>query len=412
MKTHACRFCGAALQHSFCDLGVSPLSNAFVRPEHLDRPEPFYPLHAYVCDQCWLVQLPEHQTPTHIFADDYAYFSSYSESWLGHARTYTDSMIDRFGYNARSQVVEVASNDGYLLQYFQAHGVPVLGIEPAANCARVAQEKGIPTLVEFFGVDCAKRLVAQGTHADLLLGNNVLAHVPDINDFVAGLAVLLKPDGVVTMEFPHLLELIQHEQFDTIYHEHYSYLSLLTVEQVFARHGLTVFDVQQLTTHGGSLRVFARHAADASKPVCAAVAAVRVRENDAGLDTLAPYAAFAGRVTETRLQLLEFLIAAKRAGKRVWGYGAPAKGNTLLNYCGVRTDLLQATVDRSPHKQGQFLPGTRIPVHAPERLVQERPDYLLILPWNLKDEITAQMAHIRNWGGRFVVPIPHVQVLE
>lgn len=412
MKTHACRFCGSALQHSFCDLGVSPLSNAFVRPEHLDRPEPFYPLHAYVCDQCWLVQLPEHQTPTHIFADDYAYFSSYSESWLAHARAYTDSMIARFGYDARSQVVEVASNDGYLLQYFQARGVPVLGIEPAANCARVAQQKGIPTQVEFFGVDTAQKLVAQGTRAELLLGNNVLAHVPDINDFVAGLAVLLKPDGVVTMEFPHLLELIRHNQFDTIYHEHYSYLSLLTVEQVFTRHGLTVFDVQQLTTHGGSLRIFARHAADASKPVCAAVAAVRVQEKDAGLDTLAPYAAFAGRVTETRLQLLEFLIAAKRAGKRVWGYGAPAKGNTLLNYCGVRTDLLQATVDRSPHKQGQFLPGTRIPVHAPERLVPERPDYLLILPWNLKDEITAQMAHIRDWGGRFVVPIPDVQVLE
>jgi len=412
MKAHACRFCGAALQHSFCDLGVSPLSNAFVRPEHLDRPEPFYPLHAYVCDQCWLVQLPEHQTPTHIFADDYAYFSSYSESWLAHARAYTDSMIARFGYDARSQVVEVASNDGYLLQYFQARGVPVLGIEPAANCARVAQQKGIPTQVEFFGVDTAHKLVAQGTRSDLLLGNNVLAHVPDINDFVAGLAALLQPDGVVTMEFPHLLELIRHNQFDTIYHEHYSYLSLLTVEQVFARHGLTVFDVQQLTTHGGSLRIFARHAADASKPVCAAVAAVRVQEKDAGLDTLAPYAAFGARVTETRLQLLEFLIAAKRAGKRVWGYGAPAKGNTLLNYCGVRTDLLQATVDRSPHKQGQFLPGTRIPVHAPERLVQERPDYLLILPWNLKDEITAQMAHIRDWGGRFVVPIPDVQVLE
>ncbi len=412
MKSHACRFCGAVLQHSFCDLGVSPLSNAFVRPEHLDRPEPFYPLHAYVCDQCWLVQLPEHQTPTHIFADDYAYFSSYSESWLAHARAYTDSMIARFGYDAHSQVVEVASNDGYLLQYFQARGVPVMGIEPAANCARVAQEKGIPTQVEFFGVDTAKKLVAQGTRADLLLGNNVLAHVPDINDFVAGLAVLLTPEGVVTMEFPHLLELIRHNQFDTIYHEHYSYLSLLTVEQVFARHGLTVFDAQQLTTHGGSLRIFARHAADASKPVCAAVAAVRAQEKDAGLDALAPYAAFAGRVTETRLQLLEFLIAAKRAGKRVWGYGAPAKGNTLLNYCGVRTDLLQATVDRSPHKQGQFLPGTRIPVHAPERLVQERPDYLLILPWNLKDEITAQMAHIRDWGGRFVVPIPDVQVLE
>lgn len=412
MKTHACRFCGSALRHSFCDLGVSPLSNAFVRPEHLDRPEPFYPLHAYVCDQCWLVQLPAHQTPTHIFADDYAYFSSYSESWLAHARAYTDSMIDRFGYDARSQVVEVASNDGYLLQYFQARGVPVLGIEPAANCARVAQEKGIPTRVEFFGADAAKRLVAQGTRADLLLGNNVLAHVPDINDFVAGLAVLLKPDGVLTLEFPHLLELIEHKQFDTIYHEHYSYLSLLTVEQVFARHGLSVFDVQLLTTHGGSLRVFARHAADASKPVCAAVAAVRAREKDAALDTLAPYAAFAERVTETRLQLLEFLIAAKRAGKRVWGYGAPAKGNTLLNYCGIRTDLLEATVDRSPHKQGQFLPGTRIPVHAPERLAQERPDYLLILPWNLKDEITAQMAHIRDWGGRFVVPIPDVQVLE
>ena len=410
-STLTCRFCDTALHHSFCDLGVSPLSNAFVRPQDLLAPETFYPLHAYACDRCWLVQLPAHESPSTLFADDYAYFSSYSESWLAHARAYAHDAIARFGLGAQSQVVEIASNDGYLLQYFHAAGVPVLGIEPAANCARVAQDKGIPTRVEFFGATSAGRLAAEGKQADLLIGNNVLAHVPDINDFVAGLAVLLKPGGVLSLEFPHLLELIRHNQFDTIYHEHYSYLSLLAVERLFARHGLAVFDVQPLPTHGGSLRVLARHVADTSKPAGPGVNAVRNAEKAAGLDTLAPYAAFADRVTETRLRLLEFLLAARRAGKRVWGYGAPAKGNTLLNFCGVRADLLHATVDRSPHKQGLFLPGTRIPVYAPQALTDAKPDYVLILPWNLKDEITAQMAHIRGWGGQFVVPIPDVQVL-
>lgn len=412
MTDYACRSCGAALTHSFCDLGMSPLSNANVRPEALQSAEKFYPLHAYVCDHCWLVQLPEHETPEAIFAHDYAYFSSYSDSWLAHSRAYVAMMCERHGYGAASRVVEIASNDGYLLQYFVERGVPVLGIEPAENCARVAEAKGVPTLVKFFGVQTARDLVAHGVRADLVLGNNVLAHVPDLNDFVAGLAILLKADGVVTMEFPHLLQLMRHNQFDTIYHEHYSYLSLIAVEQVFARHGLTLYDIQELPTHGGSIRIFARHAADPSKPVTAAVAHMRTREQAAGLDSLAAYAAFGAGVRETKFKLLEFLIAAKRAGMKVWGYGAPAKGNTLLNYCGIRSDLVEATVDRSPHKQGLYLPGTHIPVHSPEAVDAARPDYLLILPWNLRDEIVAQMAHIRDWGGRFVVPIPEVRVLS
>ncbi|MBL6749657.1 MAG: class I SAM-dependent methyltransferase [Nevskia sp.] len=411
MSANACRFCGAPLSHSFCDLGMSPLSNANLRADQLNAAEKFYPLHAYVCDRCWLVQLPDHETPENIFARDYAYFSSYSDTWLAHARAYVEEMIARFGYGAHSHVVEIASNDGYLLQYFQRRGVPVTGIEPAPNCARVAQDKGIPTEVRFFGVAAARELAAQGRCADLLLGNNVLAHVPDLNDFVAGLPLLLKPGGVVTMEFPHLLRLIEGNQFDTIYQEHYSYLSLLTVERVFARHGLVLFDVQELPTHGGSLRIFARHAADASRPVGAAVQTLRRAELAAGLADTAAYAAFADRVCRTRYALLEFLIAARRQGKTVWGYGAPAKGNTLLNYCGIRGDLLAATVDRSPHKQGLFLPGTHIPILAPEAVAAARPDYLLILPWNLRDEITGQMAYIRQWGGRFVVPIPEVEVL-
>lgn len=409
---YECRACGAALTESFCDLGMSPLSNANLRAERLQSAETFYPLHAYVCTGCWLVQLPEHESPEAIFAHDYAYFSSYSDSWLAHARAYVDTMIARFGYGARSQVVEIASNDGYLLQYFVARGVPVLGVEPAENCARVAEQRGVRTLVKFFGRATARELVAGGMRADLLLGNNVLAHVPDLRDFVGGLAVLLADDGVVTMEFPHLLQLMRNNQFDTIYHEHYSYLSLLAVERVFADQGLTVFDVEELPTHGGSLRVYARHAADAGKPVTAAVAALRARERDEGLAALPAYAAFAARVRETKFKLLEFLIAAKRAGRRVWGYGAPAKGNTLLNYCGIRGDLIEATCDRSPHKQGLYLPGTHIPIRAPEDLLAARPDYVLILPWNLSEEIRAQMAAVHAWGGRFVVPIPEVRVLE
>jgi len=411
MSAYACRFCNAPLDLTFCDLGMSPLSNAYLRPAQLQAAEKFYPLHSYVCERCWLVQLPAHETPDHIFGQDYAYFSSYSDSWLAHCKAYCELMIKRFSFGATSQVVEIASNDGYLLQYFKAQGVPVLGIEPAANCAAVAESKGIPSLVRFFGVQTAQELRDSGRGADLLLGNNVLAHVPDLNDFVAGLKVALKPHGIVTMEFPHLLQLMAHNQFDTIYHEHYSYLSLLAVRGIFARHGLTLFDVQELPTHGGSLRIYARHGEDDSRPVAAAVAALLERETAAGLDAAAAYRKFERQVQETRYKLLEFLIGAKREGKRVWGYGAPAKGNTLLNYCGIRADLVEGTVDRSPHKQGLYLPGTHIPIHPPAKLAEAKPDYVLILPWNLREEIVQQMAHIRGWGGRFVVPIPQVQVL-
>jgi len=411
MKPAACRFCGAPLGLSFADLGMSPPSNSFLQAADLNRMERFYPLHAWVCEQCFLVQLEEFETPEQIFSD-YAYFSSYSESWLAHAQAYTQAMTARLGLNAASFVVEIASNDGYLLQYFVAQGVPVLGIEPAANVAAVAEKKGVPTLVKFFGTRTASELAAAGRKADLILGNNVLAHVPDLNDFVRGMALLLKPGGVVTMEFPHLLKLMQENQFDTIYHEHFSYISFVVAERVFAAHGLTLFDIDEIPTHGGSLRIYARHAANTALPVSAKVAALRAREQAAGLERADTYRSFAERVKATKRSLLKFLIGAKEAGKRVAGYGAPAKGNTLLNYCGVRTDLVEYTVDRSPHKQGRFLPGVHIPIHAPEKIMQARPDYVLILPWNLQQEIVAQMAGIRAWGGRFVVPIPETRVLE
>jgi hypothetical protein len=411
MSQRPCRFCGAPVSHSFADLGKSPPSNSFLRPEQLGRMEKFYPLHAWVCGACFLVQLEEFETPQQIFSE-YAYFSSYSESWLAHARAYTGAMMKRFGLGGGSKVIEIASNDGYLLQYFVAQGVPVLGIEPAANVAQAAERKGVPSLVKFFGTQTAKELVVQGTRADLLLGNNVLAHVPDLNDFVAGMKVLLAPRGAITMEFPHLLRLMQENQFDTIYHEHFSYFSLLTVQQVFARHGLKLFDVEELPTHGGSLRIYACHADEAATPPGERIADLLARERAAGLDRLESYAAFGEQVRETKRRLLEFLIGVKRAGKRIVGYGAAAKGNTLLNYCGIRTDFIDYTVDLSPHKQGCYLPGVNIPVYAPERIRETRPDYVLILPWNLKDEIVAQMADIRSWGGKFVVPIPQVKVLD
>ncbi len=403
-----CRFCAAPVTQSFADLGMSPLSNAFVPPERAGAMEPFYPLHAWVCDDCHLVQLEAFETPEQIFGD-YLYFSSYAESWLRHAEAYAAEMVARFGLGAASQVVEVASNDGYLLQYFQAQGVQVLGVEPAANVAAVAREKGIPTEVAFFGVATAQRLKAAGVAPQLMAANNVLAHVPDLNDFVGGFAVLLAPGGVLTVEFPHLLRLMQQNQFDTIYHEHFSYFSLLTVQRIFAAHGLRVFDVQQLPTHGGSLRVFVIQAgaAHAETP---AVAALLAEEHAAGLAGRAAYAAFAEQVVDTKAALMAFCVEARRAGKTIVGYGAPAKGNTLLNYCGIGPEFIGFTVDRSPHKQGLLLPGTRIPIRAPEALLAERPDYVLILPWNLRDEITAQMAAVRDWGGRFVVPIPTVQV--
>lgn len=407
---HACRFCAEPLTHSFVDLGASPLANSYLEPDDLERPEPFYPLHARVCAACFLVQLPAVQTPDHIFGD-YAYFSSYSDSWLRHAERYAAMATARFALDGRSHVVEVASNDGYLLRYFRDRGVPVLGVEPAANCARVAEAAGIPTLVRFFGAETARALAAQGRQADLLIGNNVLAHVPDLNDFVAGIRLALRPGGVATLEFPHLARLIAETQFDTIYHEHYSYFSFTTVERVFAAHGLTLFDVEELPTHGGSLRIYARHAADDARPVEARVRALREREAAEGLGGLEPYLAFGERVREVKRALLDFLIEAKRAGRTVAAYGAPAKGNTLLNYGGIRGDFVDYTVDRSPHKQGRFLPGTRIPILAPERLRETRPDYVLLLPWNLREEIVAQHAYVREWGGQFVVPIPTVAVL-
>lgn len=409
-QDRTCRSCGAALEHSFCDLGMSPPSNAYVRPENANRMEAFYPLHAYVCSECFLVQLEQFQTPDEIFSD-YAYFSSYSESWLAHCNAYTEMMIDRFSFDARSQVIEIASNDGYLLQYFKARGIPVLGIEPAANVAKVAEEKGIPSIVKFFGTQTAREIADKSKRADLLLGNNVLAHVPMLNDFVAGMKILLKPTGVITMEFPHLLRLMAENQFDTIYHEHFSYLSYLSIRRVFERHGLAVFDVDEIQTHGGSLRIYARHAEDASKPISAKVTALAATERKAGLDSLPAYSAFAEQVRETKRSLLEFLIDQKRRGKSIVGYGAAAKGNTLLNYCGVRGDFLDYVVDRNPHKQGKLLPGTRIPIMAPEQIAETKPDFVLILPWNIKEEVVRQMSQVRSWGGRFVVPIPKVEVL-
>jgi hypothetical protein len=404
-----CRFCGAPLEHTFVDLGMSPLCESYISQEQLNEMEPFYPLHVFVCGRCYLVQLQEYVSGEEIFRE-YAYFSSYSTSWLEHCRRYCDHVVSRFGLGPRSQVIEVASNDGYALQYFVERGIPSLGIEPAANVARVAIEKGIPTRVEFFGRELARRLVAEGYRADLLFGKNVLAQVHDLNDFVGGLKILLAPGGVITVEFPHLERLVEENQFDTIYHEHFSYFSFLVAQSIFAAHGLTLFDVEELPTHGGSLRIYARHAEDRSKPVSENVRALAERERAAGVLGLDYYRSFAERVKETKRQLLEFLIRARREGKTVVGYGAPGKGNTLLNYCGIRTDFLDYTVDRNPYKQGKYLPGTHIPIYAPEKIDETHPDYVLILPWNLKEEIMAQMAHIREWGGQFVVPIPATTV--
>lgn len=406
-----CRFCAAPLTHTFCDLGMSPLSNSYLATDQLQQMEPFYPLHAYVCDQCFLVQLQEFESPDNIFSD-YAYFSSYSDSWLQHAQDYVSLMTDRFGLGSHSHVVELASNDGYLLQYFVEQGVRVTGVEPAANVAGIAREKGVNTRVSFFGVETANAMVDDGVRADLLLGNNVLAHVPDINDFVAGMQLLLQPDGVITMEFPSLLKLMQGNQFDTIYHEHFSYLSFSVAERIFSRHGITLFDVDELPTHGGSLRIYGRHADNNALPVSPAVAEMRLREADAGLSSIDTYKTFTEQVYETKRRLLEFLITARREGKTIAGYGAPAKGNTLLNFCGIRSDFIEYTVDRNPHKQGSYLPGTHIPVFPPQKLAETRPDYVVILPWNLRDEVVSSMSHIRDWGGRFVVFIPAVEVIE
>jgi SAM-dependent methyltransferase len=406
----SCRFCGASLRHPFVDLGMSPLANTYLTSAQLNEMEPFYPLYVFVCERCFLVQLEAFVSPEQLFRD-YAYFASYADSWLCHARRYSEMAIERFGLDARSQVVEIASNDGYLLQYFAARGIPVLGVEPAANVAKVAVEKGIPTRVEFFGEETARRLAAEGLQADLTVANNVLAHVPRLSDFLRGLKILLKPHGVATLEFPHLLRLMAENQFDTIYHEHFSYFSFTTVETIFAAHGLTLFDVEELPTHGGSLRIYASHAGHRRQAVAPCVRDLRAREEAAGLTHLGSYAAYAERVKETKRKLLAFLIEAKRAGKSIAAYGAAAKGNTLLNYCGVRTDFIDYTVDRSPYKQGRFLPGTHIPIYRPDKVRETMPDYLLILPWNLAGEIVAQMGYIREWGGRFVIPIPEVRVI-
>ncbi|BAZ17327.1 C-methyltransferase [Calothrix sp. NIES-4071] len=410
MAKAQCRFNGQPLQHTFVDLGMSPLANAYLNLDQLNQAEKFYPLHAYVSEDTFLVQLEQFETPDNIFSD-YAYFSSYSESWLRHAKTYTDLMVEKFGFNQNSQVIEIASNDGYLLQYFQEKNIPVLGIEPAANIAKVAEEKGIPCVIKFFGVQTAKELVLQGVQADLLLGNNVLAHVPNLNDFIAGMKIILKPNGVLTMEFPHVLQLIEQNQFDTIYHEHFSYFSFLTVEKIFAAHNLTLFDVEELPTHGGSLRIYAKHDDAAFPAISERVYQLKEKEFAAGLHKIETYITFGEKVKATKRKLLSFMLSAKAEGKTIVGYGAPAKGNTLLNYCGIGTDFIDYTVDRNPHKQGLYLPGTHIPICHPDTIQQTKPDYVLILPWNLKEEIIEQMAFIGEWGGQFVTPIPEVTII-
>ena len=404
-----CRFCGTQLKHSFADLGMSPLCESYVSEADYSKMEPFYPLHAFVCHECLLVQLDAFVSAEEIFTE-YAYFSSYADSWVEHARRYCHDMKDRLGLGPESTVVEVASNDGYLLQHFVELAVPCYGVEPAVNVAKAAEERGVPTEVAFFGVDTATRLVAQDRGADLVLGNNVLAQVPDLNDFVAGLKILMKPGAVMTIEFPHLLRTMEGNQFDQIYHEHFCYFSLISAQRIFAHHGITLFDVEELSTHGGSLRIFGCHAEDESRSVTSRLNDLVETERRAGLDGVDAYTSFAGTVRRTKREALRFLISAAEEGKSVAGYGAPGKGNTLLNYCGIKTDLMPFTVDRNPYKQGRFLPGSRIPIHHPDALRAARPDYVVIMPWNFREEITAQLADIGGWGGKFVVFIPQVEV--
>jgi hypothetical protein len=407
-----CRFCNTELEHVFIDLVNSPASNSFLTKEQLNEPEVFYPLKVYTCHHCFLVQVDEFKKSDAIFNSDYVYFSSYSTSWLQHAKQYTDLMIKRFGFNEESQVIEIASNDGYLLQYFKEKNIPVMGIEPTANTAEAAMEKGIKTIIEFFGVELADRLANHWeVKADLLLGNNVLAHVPDIIDFVRGMKIILADDGVITMEFPHLAKLVDNNQFDTIYHEHFSYLSFYTVRQIFEEQGLELFDVEELSTHGGSLRIYAKHLEDDTKPVSPGVKALLEKEKAKGMTSLAYYDNFQQKALQVKLNMISFLIEQKRAGKKVAAYGAAAKGNTLLNYCGIKNDLIEFVVDANPNKQNKWLPASHIPVVNEEYLKSAKPDYVIILPWNLKDEITAQLSYIREWGGKFVIPIPELQVI-
>jgi len=409
--TAGCLFCKAPLRHTFVDLGMSPLCESYRTVEQLNQMEPFYPLHAKVCSECFLVQLEQYVSAAHIFTE-YAYFSSFSDSWLRHCSNYVDMISSHLRLGSEKLVVELASNDGYLLQYFVKKGIPVLGVEPAANVARAAEEKGVPTLVRFFGCKTALEMVANGQMADLVIGNNVLAQVPDINDFVGGIRLILNPRGVATLEFPHLMRLMEENQYDTIYHEHFSYFSLIAVEKIFGAHGLILFDVDEIPTHGGSLRIYLRHFEDTSKPVTSAVTHLRERELAGSLNGLAAYTIFSEQVMESKRKLLELLIRLRREGKRIAGYGAPGKGNTLLNYCGIRTDFIEFTVDRNPYKQGRFLPGTDIPIYPVDQISDRRPDYILILPWNLKDEIVAQLDYAREWGAKFIVPIPQAQVLS
>ena len=405
-----CRFCKNALTHEFVDLGFSPPSNSYLKAANLNEPETFFPLRIMVCEKCFLVQIDEFAKHDDIFNADYAYFSSFSTSWLAHAKAYTQMMIKRFGFNAQSQVVEIASNDGYLLQYFKEAGIPVLGIEPTANTAAVAKEKGIESIVDFFSVKLAKSLKSKGTKADLLLGNNVLAHVPDINDFVGGLKIMLNPHGVITFEFPHLLQLIDKNQFDTIYHEHFSYLSLLAVKRIFEYQGLEIFDVEEVVTHGGSLRIFAKHMEDSTKAISDNVVNMLNKETVFGLNDITIYQNYQERAEKVKNDFTQFLIQAKNNNKNVVGYGAAAKGNTLLNFAGTKKDLLKFVVDASPHKQNKFLPGVHIPIVNEELIKKAQPDYVVILPWNLKEEISEQLKYIRKWGGEFVVAVPQIEI--
>ncbi|HEY4935376.1 MAG TPA: class I SAM-dependent methyltransferase [Puia sp.] len=405
-----CRFCKTPLQHEFINLGNAPASNSFLTAEQLIEPEIFYPLKVYVCGNCFLVQIDEYKKSTAIFSNEYVYFSSYSTSWLAHAKDYVDMVGKRFSLNSNSLAVEIASNDGYLLQYFVEKKVPVLGIEPTSNTAAVAKKKGIETVIEFFGTQLANRLASEGKKADLLLGNNVLAHVPDIVDFVAGMKILLKPDGVITMEFPHLLQLMENNQFDTIYHEHFSYLSFCTAQKIFESQGLTIFDVEEIPTHGGSLRIFARLKENDSLPVSGNVKELLKKEKMHGLLDIGSYKNFQAKAQCIKLELLSFLIGAKKEGKKVAAYGAAAKGNTLLNYCGVKNDLIDFVTDMNPHKLGKYLPGSHIPVRNEAALKEFRPDYIIILPWNIKEEITKQLDYVRQWKGKFVVHIPKLEI--
>ncbi|MDD5109214.1 MAG: class I SAM-dependent methyltransferase [Candidatus Omnitrophica bacterium] len=406
-----CRFCSSFLKHEFISLGSTPLSNALLSEGQLGRAEAVYPLKAYVCENCFLVQVPEFESPENIF-DNYLYFSSYSETWLKHAEDYVEKIIPFLKISKNSFVVEIASNDGYLLQYFVKKGIPVLGVEPAQNVADIARQKGIPTEVAFFGVELAKQLAAQGKSADLIVGNNVLAHVPDLNDFVKGLKILLKPQGTITLEFPHLMNLIEEKQFDTIYHEHFSYFSLITAEKIFTGHGFTIFDVETLPTHGGSLRIYAKHREDNSRSISNRVTGLIEKETEARYTDIRFYLTFEEKIRSLKNDILKFFNQAKKEGKTIVGYGAPAKGNTLLNYCGIGTNFIEYTVDKNPHKQSKYLPGSHILIESPKKILKTKPDYLLILPWNLKEEIIAQNSSVRGWGGKFVTLIPEVRILK